>query len=293
MVTKNITTKNLRVITESWTGLEHCLNTYSRCEHGCLYCYSRVLRGRIIPHEEWVNPAPKVDLLKKLGRDMQTIQDNGIEFRDIMVSSTTDCYQPLELKLGLTRSAIEMLVQNGLPFTVLTKNPNVLRDIDLFKGYDNCRVGFTIITLDDELRKKLEPNASPIEDRIEGMKVLKGEGITTHCSVEPIMPCAESDPIQIIERLGQYVDLFEFGMWNPKLNANKELMREAAGIEFDKDFYADMFPKLISYCEKNEVHYCMASHSEKFLRGLGLKFIPTQLVTNRPYPSPNDDSAKV
>ncbi len=137
-----------------------------------------------------------------------------------------------------------------------------------------CRVGFTIITLDDEFRKKLEPNASPIEDRIEGLKTLKKEGISTYLSVEPIMPCEESDPIQIIERLKPYVDLFEFGKWNPKTYVDKGLVKEATGIVHDKDFYVDMFPKLISYCEKNDVTYCIASHSADFLRSLGASYIP-------------------
>ena len=159
----------------------------------------------------------------------------------------------------------------------------MLRDIDLLKGYDRCRVGFTVITLDEDFRKLLEPSASPIADRCEALKTLKDAKITTYCSVEPIMSDRRSDPIAIVDKLKDCVDLFEFGKWNPYA---KNEIEEKIGIIYNEDYYIKVFSGLIPLLEQEGIRYCIAKHSEEFLQSHGFRFIPAQLVMDRPYPDP-------
>lgn len=248
----------LKAISYSKTNFGYCINSYNGCEHGCRYCYGmKVTRKK---YADWVKPAPRLQLIDWLQKDMKTIKQHpeiksGI--KDIMVSSITDCYQPIESHHRITREVVKILIENELPFTVLTKNVNVLEDIDLFASYDKCIVGLTVATLDDDIRQSLEPNAPPINDRIDALKELKQAGIYTYCSVEPILP--GSNPIDIIDTLKEYVDLFEFG----KLNGNK-------GAVSNEQYYVNAFKQIESHCKANGINYRHASHSYIFLKQNGL-----------------------
>jgi DNA repair photolyase len=197
-------------------------------------------------YEDWLRVRPRTQIPDLLREDVKVIKQNEIELPDIMLCSICDAYQPIELKCEITRNVIQILRENNLPFTVLTKSTNVLRDLDLFVGYAKCRVGFTIITLDDNFRKEYEPNSSPIEERCEALKILKDNGIPTYCSVEPILPCEESNPIQIVKTLREYVDLFEFG----KLNLSDE---ERIPDRCHDEYYRQVFRNLIPYCEREGI----------------------------------------
>ena len=265
-----------RPLTESGTGFKYQINCYRGCEHGCTYCYARKQPYKVIQYEDWINAAPRTDtpeLLRKQLKGMRQVTRDKI--KDIFICSACDAYQPKELKCGITREVIDILMANDLPFTVLTKSINVLRDIDLLKEYDKCRVGFTIITLDDDFRKALEPNASPIEERCRALEILKAEGISTYCSLEPIMSDKRSDPIAIVDRLKDCVDLFEFGKWNPKF-------KDSVPVQYDEGWYVNTFPKLNKHCDELGVNYCHAGHSKEFLINHGFKFIPYPLVSGKP-----------
>jgi DNA repair photolyase len=264
----------LKAITESKTNFGHCINCYNGCEHGCRYCYGMKITHK--KYSDWVKSAPRLQLPDLLRKDMELLKQNpevkaGI--KDIMICSITDCYQPLESQHRITRDVIKILIESDLSFTVLTKNTNVLRDIDLFKGYDKCRVGFSVITLDDYFRQLLEPNSSPIPDRCEALETLQTAGVSTYCSVEPIMPDQRSDPIAIVDRLKDSVDLFEFGKWNPNDNS-KRLVENILGTVYNEKYYVDVFKNIKTYCAIHSINYCHAGHSEDFLTKYQLEFIP-------------------
>jgi|GEM_PF-1480666 len=274
----------MKAIRRSGTSFAWQVNSYDGCEHGCLYCYGTTIRRK--KYEDWIRPTPKMKVIGDLTKDIRWLNsspDTKDEIRDIMLCSCTDGYQDLEPKHRITEQVIAQLIAADLPFTVLTKNTNVLRDIGLFKGYDKCRVGFTIMTLDDGLREVLEPNASPIGDRCDALAQLRAAGVSTYCSVEPIMPDKRSDPMAIVDALKDSVDLFEFGKWN---HYSGESIREKTGIVYDEDYYIKVFTKLIPYLEKEGIRYCVAMHSEEFLRSHGFRFIAAQLAMDRPYLAP-------
>ncbi len=270
---------NRKPLVRSGTSFEWKIDCYDGCEHGCRYCYAWwIKRQKHAYYSSWTKPTPVQNVVSDLQSQLSGMRNaTKANIKDIFVSSLTDCYQPLELQQGITREVIETLIEHELPFTVLTKNSNVLKDKDLFKNYDKCRVGFTIVTLDDNLRQSLEPNASSTADRIEALKELRQAGISTYCSVEPILPDKRSDPIAIMDRLKDYVDLWEFGMWNPKDNSLR-LVEKILGTGYNEYYYVNVFNNIKEYCDKNKINYCHAGHSEKFLKECGITFKPCPLV---------------
>jgi len=109
----------------------------------------------------------------------------------VWISGVCDPYQPLEKRYMLTKRCLDILVENGWPFTVQTKSSLVLRDIDILKRSNDVEVGFTITTADDKIRKIFEPGAPPLKKRIEALAKLHSEGIRTFAMIAPILPGAE------------------------------------------------------------------------------------------------------
>jgi hypothetical protein len=232
---------------------------------------------RVRKYESWIDAKPRLHVVDWLREDVDEVRKNKIEIRDVFVCSACDAYQPIELECRITRQVIELLMENNFPFTVLTKSAHVLRDLDLFREYDKCRVGLSIMTLDEDFRQQLEPYSSPVAERCSALETLKNNGVSTLCSVEPIMPSKLSDPFEIVRSLRKYVDIFEFGKWSP-------YVKKGIPLTYDENYYLQLFSKLIPYCEQEGVKYCIALHTDAFLRAHGLRFIPHQSVSDRPYP---------
>jgi len=100
----------------------------------------------------------------------------------------TDPYQPLEKQYAVTRACLEVLAAYDFPVSILTKSDLVRRDIDLLRRFQDVEVGFTISTLDDELRRVFEPGASPIPARLATLDELAQAGIKTWAFCGPLLP---------------------------------------------------------------------------------------------------------
>ncbi|MEO1450638.1 MAG: PA0069 family radical SAM protein [Bacteroidota bacterium] len=167
------------------------INPYQGCEHGCVYCYARNAHQywglsagldfeRIIIVKE---NAPKL-LLKELSHPKW-------EAAPIMFSGNTDCYQPLERKFRLTRQCLEVLADLKHPASVLTKNGLILRDKDVLQElakHDLVHAALTITTLNEDLRRKMEPRTAPGLKRIQVVEALAKAGIPTSVMLGPIIP---------------------------------------------------------------------------------------------------------
>jgi DNA repair photolyase len=125
----------------------------------------------------------KINARRVLARDILK-KPKGVTW----LSAVTDPYQPIEKKYQLTRSCLQVLSSHGFPIWVQTKSSLVTRDIDLLSGFAEKDVGFTILTLDDDLRKRIEPGASPIDERLAALSELSSKGIQTFAFVGPILP---------------------------------------------------------------------------------------------------------
>lgn len=177
----------------------YCLNPYIGCQHGCRYCYATFMKRFTNHKESWGEFVDvKVNAPDLLAKEIQHAHR-----WEVIVSSVTDPYQPLERRYQLTRQCLKILLDHKLPVSILTKSSLVLRDMDLLSRLDHCEVGLTITTDDERVRKLFEPLSSPIPERIRTLETLHREGIRTYAFIGPILP---QDPQTLARQLMEAVD---------------------------------------------------------------------------------------
>jgi DNA repair photolyase len=165
---------------------DYSISPYIGCEHACVYCYARfMLRYRAGSEgKQWGEFAnPKINAPRILSSEIRR-RPRGVTW----LSAVTDPYQPVEKKYELTRACLQVLSTYRFPIWVQTKSSLIMRDADVLSGFAEKDVGFTILTLDDDLRKKIEPGASPVDERVAVLAELSSRGIRTFAFVGPILP---------------------------------------------------------------------------------------------------------
>jgi DNA repair photolyase len=187
-------------------GLDYALNSYRGCEHGCLYCYApAVLRDRELI-EHW---GESVGIRRNIA-DVLRSEVRRSRPGVVGIGTVCDPYQPAEREEELTRRCLEVLSTTGFEACIQTKSDLVLRDLDLI-GRDWCEVGVTVITLDRELSRKLEPKTSPPDARLAALEALARRGVRTWVFLGPIIRGINDSPENIREivrearRIGSYV----------------------------------------------------------------------------------------
>ena len=170
----------------TWT-----LNPYRGCEHGCIYCYAR-------PGHEYLSLSSGLDFETKLFAkpDLPNLLRHELakpkwNAEPIVLSGVTDCYQPVESRLRLTRQCLEVLAEARQPISIVTKNRLVLRDLDLLTElarHQAVHAAVSVTTLDPRLAGKLEPRASSPNDRLETIRQLSAAGIPVTAMVAPLIP---------------------------------------------------------------------------------------------------------
>lgn len=170
---------------------DRSLNPYRGCEHGCIYCYAR-------PTHAWIGLSPgldfetrlffKPDAAAQLGREL-----SAPDYRPapLVLGANTDPYQPIERRLAITRSVLEILRQLRHPVSITTKSALILRDIDLLAPMAEERLAAVLIsitTLDSALARRLEPRAAAPTRRLEVIRALAGSGIPVGILVSPVIP---------------------------------------------------------------------------------------------------------
>lgn len=172
-------------------GFETSINPYRGCEHGCIYCFAR-------PTHEYLGFSAGLDfesriMVKEDGPELLRKELSSLKWKPqtIVMSGVTDCYQPIERKLKLTRRCLEVLAEFRNPVAIITKNHLVTRDID-FLGelarYDAAVVNVSITTLDSTLTPRLEPRASLPAHRLAAVRELSAAGIPVNVMVAPVIP---------------------------------------------------------------------------------------------------------
>lgn len=167
------------------------MNPYQGCEHGCPYCYARN------SHEYWgYNSGEDFEskiLYKANGAALLRKKLNSPSWsgEPIMLSGNTDCYQPIERKLGLTRELLEVAWEYRQPIGIITKNALVLRDLDILEKMAKLNlihVAISITSQDASLQRNLEPRASAPHKRLATLKTLSEAGIPTLAMLAPMIP---------------------------------------------------------------------------------------------------------
>ena len=167
------------------------INPYRGCEHGCVYCYAR-------PNHEYLGLSAGVDFETKIFVKENAAQLLEKELKSakwlpqtIGISGVTDAYQPIEKKLKLTRSCLEVLTKFRNPVAIVTKNQLVTRDIDILKelaSYNAVVVVLSITTLDNKLARIMEPRTSQPQLRLDAIRELAMNGIPAGVMIGPVIP---------------------------------------------------------------------------------------------------------
>lgn len=168
-------------------GIDFVINPYFGCLHGCLYCYARFLLKFKEENLIWGKFCQiKINAPELLEKEIKKIPWGA----KILLSSVTDCYNPLEKIYGLTRKILEIFQKadrSDLSLEILTKSDLILRDLDLLKKIKNLEVGLTITSLKETDQKLLEPGASSPQKRLKALKKLKEEGLKTYAFLAPLL----------------------------------------------------------------------------------------------------------
>ena len=196
----------------------YALNLYIGCSHRCKYCYAPHTLQRK-EDSYFGKPASRKDVLKLLEKDLQT----NVYHEQILISFIGDVYCDNADDSATTRAALELLSAYHAPVAVLSKGgEKMLRDIDVFKTFeDRIAVGTTLTFFDEQKSKLWEPFASTPKERLETLKVLHGCGIKTFASFEPTIEPKES--LKLIEKtIGENsVDHYKIGKINHYKDADK------------------------------------------------------------------------
>lgn len=179
----------------------YSLNVYRGCSHGCSYCFAR-------PTHEYLDLNAGLDFETKI-----FVKEKAPElFRDwlardcyepesITISGVTDCYQPIERKLGLTRRCLEVAAEARQPIALVTKNALVTRDIDILQDMAKQRlvsVAVSVTTLDRSLVQVMEPRTSSPAAKLRAIEQLVNAGVRTHVLIAPVIPALTDHEIPSI-----------------------------------------------------------------------------------------------
>jgi DNA repair photolyase len=172
-------------------GFRYSLNPYRGCEHGCIYCYAR-------PSHEYLGFSAGLDFERRImvKEDApqllrQAFARPSWQGEVVALSGNTDCYQPVERHLGLTRRCLEVFVECRNPVAVITKSALVVRDADLLAALaadGAAHVFVSLTTLDDELAARLEPRAARPARRLDAIRTLSAAGVSTGVLIAPVIP---------------------------------------------------------------------------------------------------------
>ncbi|HUU21407.1 MAG TPA: radical SAM protein [Phycisphaerae bacterium] len=192
---------------------DYSLNCYTGCAHACVYCYARFMQ-RFHPHPEpWGSFVDvKINAVEVLKRQLRRAKPG-----DVFTSSACDGWQPVEARCGLTRRCCELLLERGFQVNVLTKSALVLRDLEVFAG-QTARIGVSVTTLDEGLRKLWEPHASSVEDRFRVIAEARRAGLETSIMFGPLLPALSDDGASIEAMLRRAADLGIDRIWVDALN---------------------------------------------------------------------------
>lgn len=172
-------------------GMEFSLNPYQGCEHGCIYCYARN------SHEFWGYNAgldfEKVIMYKESAPRLleKQFQNPNWQARTIVLSGNTDCYQPIEQKLQITRKLLEVFLKYKHPVGIITKNVTITRDLDIvgpLADLNLVSVYFSLTTLNEEVRRKMEPRTASANKKLKAIEELRKRGVPVNIMIGPIIP---------------------------------------------------------------------------------------------------------
>ena len=199
--------RTVRLITRNASPdvpFDRSINAYKGCEHGCVYCFAR-------PTHAYLDLSPGLDFETKIfyktnvrERLIEELSARSYRCRPIAMGTNTDPYQPVEKRMRITRSVLEVAAECRHPVSIVTKNALVLRDLDVLEelaSNDLVSVMLSVTTLSNALKVKLEPRTASPSARLRAVAGLNRRGVPVGIMVAPIIPFINDHEIEaIVER---------------------------------------------------------------------------------------------
>jgi len=251
------------------------VNTYRGCEHDCVYCNARYAHEYLgLPTGEFAHRIIVKDNAAEV-LDKEFSRERWDNLLTVNLATVTDPYQPAERKFKITRGVLEVFLRYHNSLTLTTKSDLVLRDLDLLQkigqtGFLNVVV--TLPTLDEDVRKKIEPGASSVEERLKVIQEIHDTGITTGVAAIPLLPLI-SDNEKDVEKLVKTVaevgaDFVIADVLNFRGEARERF------LEFLRDYDPRLIPEYgrlyqTKYCQK-EYAGAVRRRTDKFIVEYGV-----------------------
>lgn len=249
---------------------DYVINPYVGCSHGCKYCYASFMKRFTGHKEDW----GKFIDIKKCNKKIDL---NKISKKNVFLSSVTDCYNPLEEKYKLTRNILEQLLNSDCNLSISTKSNLILRDLDLLKQFKNLTVSISVNTLNETFRKDMD-NASPIEERLNTLRVLHDNGIYTVLFMSPMFPYI-TDFKSIIEVSKNFVDEYWFENLNLRGSYKKTILDYIRNnysslsdkyneiyIKNNKSYWSKLSKEIDKYCKEKNINYINYFYHEELVK---------------------------
>lgn len=230
---------------------DFCLNHVEGCSHGCRFpCYAMQMAkrfGKITKDSDWIKPKLVENALELLDKEIpQYIKD--IKFVHLCFMTDPFMYNYREVE-EMTLKIIEKLNNNHIKCTVLTKGLYPKKLTHKEKYGENNEYGITLVSLDNEFKKKFEPYSAPYLNRIKSLRYLHDQGLKTWVSIEPY-PTPNIDKNQNLQEILEkvyFVDKIIFG----KLNYNPSIFQ----FKNTQSFYERCANQVIEFCKKNKINH--------------------------------------
>ena len=235
-------------VTSPDISLMFSANPYQGCEHGCIYCYARN------SHTYWGYNAG-IDFEQKImlkhnaaGILRKELMHKNWKVLPVTFSGNTDCYQPAEAKYKLTRSMLEVMLELQHPVGIITKNSLITRDLDILKALNEknlIHVAVSITSLDEKLRRDLEPRTATAAQRLNVVKTLSSHGIPVTVMFAPIIPGLNSHELMAVAKATSEAGALGIGYTMVRLNGQvSDIFKE-----WLLRVYPDRYDKVIHHIE--------------------------------------------
>ena len=192
------------------------LNPYMGCVHRCTFCYVRAFERRADrPADDRYGTSirVKINVAEILRRELAR---PSWKREQVTIGAATDPYQPAEGRYRLTRACLEALAEAGNPFSIITRGPMIVRDIDVLAAAArraSVSVTFSIPTLDEEVWRKTEPSTAHPRQRLRAVSMLVEAGIKAGVGMAPILPGISDRPDQLREVVKAAREAGATGIW--------------------------------------------------------------------------------
>jgi len=229
---------------------DFCLNHVLGCAHGCKYpCYAMMMAkrfGKVKDYKDWIKPKLVANTLELLDQEIPKYKDQ-IDFVYLCFTTDPFMYGYKEVE-NLTLKVIKKLDENGIKVIALTKGIYPAELTKKEKYGRNNAYGITLVSLNENFKKRFEPFSAPFRDRITALKHLHNAGLETWVSIEPYPTpnLIKQDLIEILESVS-FVDKIIFGRLNYNVKASE--------FKYNKDFYNSLALSVINFCRRNKISY--------------------------------------